>query len=155
MERIIEDILKEHNHFYFFYLSFIFGMDILVWIFGNTAYFGATKVIPILLLGYGYFFEYSLYVNFMYYYKKNYAVSVFSIISAVIIIIFNSLLIPRFGFYGAAISTAISYFSLFILGSIRVSKKMNIFVFKWTEQLIFQIMLIAPVLLKLFIEFNK
>jgi len=141
--------------FYFFYLSFIFGMDILVWIFGNTAYFGATKVIPILLLGYGYFFEYSLYVNFMYYYKKNYAVSVFSIISAVIIIIFNSLLIPRFGFYGAAISTAISYFSLFILGSIRVSKKMNIFVFKWTEQLIFQIMLIAPVLLKLFIEFNK
>ena len=43
MERIIEDILKEHNHFYFFYLSFIFGMDILVWIFGNTAYFGATK----------------------------------------------------------------------------------------------------------------
>lgn len=61
---------KNIEIFYFFYLGFIFGTDILIWIFGNDAYLGASNVIPILALGYGYFFMYSLYINFMYYYKK-------------------------------------------------------------------------------------
>lgn len=135
--------------YYFFYLTFIFGTDILIWIFGNEAYLGATKVIPILILGYGYFFIYSLYINFMYYYKKNYAVSMFSIMSAVIAVIANYLLIPRYGYFGAAIATTISYFSLFVFGSFNVSKKMNIFVFSWPEQIVIQVMLIVPVVLKI------
>jgi len=135
--------------YYFFYITFIFGTDILIWIFGNEAYYGAVKVIPILILGYGYFFIYSLYINFMYYHKKNYAVSMFSIMSAVIAVIANYLLIPRYGYFGAAIATTISYFSLFVFGSFNVSKKMNIFVFSWLEQIVIQVMLIVPVVLKI------
>jgi O-antigen/teichoic acid export membrane protein len=135
--------------YYVFYLTFIFGTDILIGIFGKEAYLGAVKVVPILILGYGYFFMYSLYINFMYYHKKNYAVSTFSLMSAGIAVLSNFLLIPRYGYFGAAIATTISYFSLFIFGSFNVSKKMGIFVFSWSEQLVIQMMLIIPVTIKI------
>lgn len=137
--------------FYFFYLCFIFGTDILMWIFGNESYFAAGQVIPILLLAYGYFYLYSLYVNFMYYYKKNFTVSIFSIISAAVAILSNLILIEPFGFIGAAIATLISYFVLFIMGALAVSLKLKIQVFNLKTIFLMQICLIIPVIIKLMI----
>lgn len=140
---------KNIGIFYCFYLGFIFGTDMLIWIFGNDAYLGATNVIPILVLGYGYFFMYSLYINFMYYYKRNASVSLFSMLSAGIAIITNVLLIEPYGYLGAAFATSISYFSLFILGLVNVTKKLKIEVFDKKEIIILQIMLLLPVIVKI------
>ncbi len=137
--------------FYFFYIGFIFGSDILVWIFGNSDYTAATMVIPLLVLGYGYFFLYSLYVSFMYYFKKNSKVSFFSIISAVVAVFLNFILIQPFGYMGAALATVLSYFTLFALGYFEVTYRLKIKVFNIKEILLLQGMLIIPVATKIVI----
>jgi O-antigen/teichoic acid export membrane protein len=135
--------------FYLLYIGFIFGSDILIGIFGNANYLGATKVIPILTLGYGYFFLYSLYINFMYFYKKNFTISSFSIFSAGIVIIANVILIRPFGYIGAALATAVSYFSLFLCAFFYVTKRLSISVFNFRTIFLLQGMLILPVIIKL------
>jgi|GEM_PF-1146333 len=137
--------------FYFFYIGFIFGTEILILIFGNEAYYGAVKVIPILILGYGYFFLYSLYINFMYFYKRNLTISLFSILSALIAIAANLILIRPLGYIGAALATLISYFSLFVLGCFNVTKRLNITVFNAKKIFFLQVMLILPVFIKMLI----
>jgi|LGOV01.1.fsa_nt_gb O-antigen/teichoic acid export membrane protein len=137
--------------FYLFYICFIFGSDVLIWIFGNEAYLGAANIIPILILGYGYFFLYSLYINFMYFYKKNFMISLFSMLSAVIAVIANLILIKPYGYIGAALATLISYFSLFVFGYINVTKRLNIVVLKVKTILILQMMLILPVIIKILV----
>lgn len=135
--------------FYFFYICFIFGTDILIWIFGNEEYLSAAKVIPILTLGYGYCFLYSNFSGFMYYYKKNMLMSVFSVISACVIICLNYILIPRFNYLGAAYSAMFSYVALFILGYWYVKRKLKIFVFNIKTIFLFQFCLICPVVIKI------
>lgn len=137
--------------FYLFYILFISGTDILIWIFGNTDYYGATKVIPILILAYGYFFLYSLYVNYLYYYKKNYAISLFSILSAVVALVANYFLITPLGYFGAAIATLLAYFSLFVFGYISVTKGLAIRIISTKKLVLVQVLMIVPVLVKIFI----
>lgn len=135
--------------FYFFYAGFIFGTDILIWIFGNEAYLGAAKVIPILTLGYGYCFLYSIFANFLYYYKKNILISLFSIISAVVVIILNIILIPMYGYLGAAFSTMFSYAMLFAMGYWYVARILKISVFSFKKICMVQLFLIFPVVIKI------
>jgi O-antigen/teichoic acid export membrane protein len=85
----------------------------------------------------------------MYYYKRNASVSLFSMLSAGIAIITNVLLIEPYGYLGAAFATSISYFSLFILGLVNVTKKLKIEVFDKKEIIILQIMLLLPVIVKI------
>lgn len=140
---------KNIGLFYVIYIGFVLFNDILIVIFGNAQYASAAGVIPIIVLGYGFFFIYSLLVNFFYYYKKNFVLSVFSMISAGIIIIFNAILIPLYGYYGAAWATVISYFALFAFSYLYIRKYLKIQAFTLKEGVILQIMIIAPVIIKL------
>jgi O-antigen/teichoic acid export membrane protein len=138
--------------FYIFYIAFIFFSEIFIWIFGNEEYSSAADVIPIIVLGYGYFFLYSLGVNYLYYYKKNIMISLFSMISAGIIIIFNTVLIPLYGYTGAAWATVIAYFTLFVFTFIYINLNFKINIISIKNMIIFQVMLFSPVLLRLFIS---
>ncbi|RLQ94816.1 lipopolysaccharide biosynthesis protein [Falsibacillus albus] len=137
--------------FYFFYITFIISTDLLIFIFGNKSYLGAVNVVPILILAYGYFFLYSLFINFMYYYKKNFKISLFSILSAGIAILSNWILVNPFGYIGAALATLVAYFSLFAFSFIYVTKKLNITVFSIKTIILLQLLLIFPVIIKIFI----
>lgn len=135
--------------FYLFYIAFIFGSDLLVLIFSNKEYQKALPVIPLLMLGYGYCFLYSIYSNFIYYYKKTSLISMFAVISAMAIIVMNYILIPRYSYFGAAYSAMISYALLFILGYWYVQKKLKIRVFEFKTICILQLSLIIPVIIKI------
>jgi O-antigen/teichoic acid export membrane protein len=135
--------------FYFFYLSFIFGNDVLIWIFGNKEYLASSKVIPVLALGYGYCFLYSIYSNFLYYYKKNKLMSIYAVISAFVIVGLDLFLIPLYGYFGAAYSAMLSYVALFILGYWYVKYRLKISVFSFKIISIFQVCLIFPVVFKI------
>lgn len=137
--------------FYFIYVVFIFSIDILIWIFGNKEYSKASMVIPILVLSYGILYLYSIVSNFMYYYKKNHVLSIYSIISAVVIVILNAISIPLYGYIGAATAICLAYFSLFIMGISYCKRKLHIVIFSSKMIIISIISLLIPVVIKLLI----
>lgn len=53
--------------------------------------------------------------NYFFYYKKTAKLSLFTLISCIVATLLNFLLIPKYGTLGAAYSTLLSYFVLFVL----------------------------------------
>jgi len=137
--------------FYVTYIVFIAAADLVIGIMGKGDYLAASSVIPIITLGYGYFFLFSLQVNFFYYHGKNIFVSVFSIASAALIFLFNALLIPKYGYYGAAVSTALAYFFQFLMSYIYINWKLKIKTIPLKIVLGYQALLLIPVAAKLFL----
>lgn len=137
--------------FYVMYVGFIFLNHILIKIFGNAQYYSAIKVIPILTIGYGFHFVYSIYANFLYYLKRNIVLSFLAVLSAIITVILNMILIPIFGYMGAAFSMVGSYFMLLILAYIYIRRKTTVILFTIRELLTLIFMLIIPVIIKLFL----
>ena len=130
------------------YVVFLLCIDILVNIFGNSEYARAKDIIPILTLGYGYFFLYSLIVNFYYYYSKNKLISMFSLVSAGIIFIVSWIMIPVFGYYGAAFASLISYVFLFYIAKIYLQYKMKIMIMSEKYWFLIQILYIAAAMIR-------
>ncbi len=75
-------------------------------------------------LAFSYFFWglYALMLGFLYYYKKNKVVIVFSVISAIICIGLNYFFISRYGVMGAAYANLVTYAVLFITLFITVNR---------------------------------
>ena len=58
---------------------------------------------------------YSISVDLEYYYKSTTIIAIYTVIAAVLNLLLNYILIPTYGSIGAAYSTAISYFVIFLL----------------------------------------
>lgn len=94
-------------------------------IFAPSEYWnGMNLIIPLSLANY-FIFLYMLPVGIEYYNKKTIFISIGTISAAVMNIILNIIFIKYFGYFGAAYSTLISYFCLFIFHWI-ISIKYNI-----------------------------
>jgi O-antigen/teichoic acid export membrane protein len=133
--------------FIIIFIVFLFLSDFLVLIFSDQDYQKAVNIVPILMIGYAYFFIYTLYVNFIYYNKKTHYISTFSIVSALIAILLNLILIKYLGYIGAAIATSGSYFSLYLMAKYYVEKKLYYRVLTKTEKFsIFSILWIATII---------
>ena len=139
--------------YFLMYYGFLIFLDIAIAILGSKEYKSATTIIPIITCGYGYFFLYSLIVNYFYYYKKNIVISIISIISALSIVVFNLVLIPMFGYTGAALATVISYVLMYYLGSIYLDKKLDIKVFSLKESILLQMAVVVPAILRVAIGY--
>lgn len=72
------------------------------------------KIVPVIALSYYFMFLYSFPVNYEFYCKKTRNIAVGTTISALINIGLNLLLIPRFSLVGAAFSSLVSHFFLFL-----------------------------------------
>jgi len=94
----------------------LFSKEILS-VFASANYSTAYIVVPIIILSYifgnGFWI---LIINPIAYVKKTIYLPVLTTITAVISIIFNILLIPKFGIFGAAFSLLLSYLILTIMG---------------------------------------
>ena len=79
-------------------------------------------------LAFSYFFWglYALMLGFLYYYKKNRVVIIFSVFSAVICIVLNYFFIHQYGLMGAAYANFITYSVLCITLFITVSRVCNL-----------------------------
>ena len=92
----------------------------LILLLAEKSYHTAFIIIPIVVIGYFFFFLYTLYIGYVFYQKKTFILSIITVASGLINISLNYLLIPRFGYVAAAYSTMISYFFLFILHYLNV-----------------------------------
>ena len=85
------------------------------YVLGGSEYWSGISVIPILVLGVYFTFMYQFPVNFEFFHKKTQIIAMGTLLAAVVNIILNTVFIPIWGMYGAAVATAISYVILFIL----------------------------------------
>lgn len=93
--------------------AYIFIAPELLKLLASEQYWSAIGVVPILIIGQYFVFLYSFPVNFEFYKRKTATVAKGTAGAAVINTVLNFLLIPKFSFYGAALSTMISYIGLF------------------------------------------
>ena len=98
----------------------------LMLIMGGRSYEEATAVVAPIMLGYGFKFVYTFYVNIEQYEKKTYFISVGTIVAAVINIVLNLIFIPRYGYAAAAYTTLAGYIILMLLHLIFCRKILKI-----------------------------
>lgn len=78
-------------------------------IFASDIYWGGTQLIPLFSIGFYFMFMYSFPVNYEFYNKKTKLIAVGTILSALINIFLNYIFIKKYGIYGAALATVISF----------------------------------------------
>lgn len=145
--------LKQNLLLYFsVYYGFLLLLNFAIRILGNSDYLDTAFVAPIITAGYGYFFLYSLSVNYYYYYKKNWIISFIALASAVVIGSLSYLLIPVWGYVGAALSTFLAYFLMYLVGNVYLKAKMGIKVFSIQQHLVLQGAVLIPAIIKVAIE---
>ena len=86
-------------------------------ILASKPYWEGIKIIPLIIAANYISFMYTFYVNIEHYYKKTMQISTLTIFAAVLNIILNYLLIPKFGYVAAALTTMISYLTILFLHS--------------------------------------
>lgn len=87
----------------------------LMLILGGKAYSSSVMLVPPVMLGYGFKFVYTFYVNLEQFEKKTYFISVGTIFAAAVNITLNLILIPRFGYAAAAYTTLAGYIIMMLL----------------------------------------
>lgn len=81
----------------------------------NENYLRANHVIVYLVLGFNFFFLYTIYGQYTAYFKKTYYNSIFTFIAVIVNVGLNYIFIPKYGYEASAVTTIISYFVLFLL----------------------------------------
>lgn len=86
----------------------------ICYIFSDSEYWSGMKVIPLLVIGIYFIFMYQFPVNFEFYNKKTKIIAGGTFSAAIVNIVLNTIFIPYWGMYGAALATAVSYGLLFV-----------------------------------------
>ncbi|HWA35259.1 MAG TPA: polysaccharide biosynthesis C-terminal domain-containing protein [Cyclobacteriaceae bacterium] len=108
------ELFAKVNHYFtilccFILLSVVVNMDILKYLLNDT-YWEGLGIVPILLIGYMFL---GIYYNMSVWFKltdKTYFGTIITTGGAVITIVLNYLLIPRFGYIGSSWATLLCYF---------------------------------------------
>ncbi len=111
----IQNIAEKYAKIIFFIalLIILFSKELII-IMADKKYLEALDIVPYIVLGYVIVFLYTLFGNYAFYNKKTGTISIFTLLAGVINIVLNYLLIPRYGYQIAAVTTIISYFFLFV-----------------------------------------
>lgn len=105
-------------------VAIIFVGPEVVKLLASKSYWEGISIIPPVVLTNYVIFAYTLYVNIEHYYKKTTYITINTIIAAVINLVLNYILIPKYGYTAAAYTTLISYFISFVLHA-RYAKKLE------------------------------
>lgn len=103
------------------YISFLIHVGIMmilpeiIKILLPDPYLDGIYIVPILVFSSLFLFSYALYVNLIYFYKKNSYISLNTFVTFLFNLLFNLFLIPSFGIFGSTVATLLSYILLFIL----------------------------------------
>ena len=114
-----EEIIHLYKKYVFFvtFLSIAFTLVVpdIVRILGGSQYEAGIPMVPLIAAGCFFLFLYSFAVNYETYKQKTTFIAVATISAAAINIGLNLWLIPLYGGMGAAVSTLVSYFALFVI----------------------------------------
>lgn len=128
-----QQIKKVSNIYFFAMLFIIIGILLvgpeIIFILGGQAYTNAKWALPPLLISCIYQVAYTMYVNVEFYLKKTGVVAGATLSAAVINLVLNVVLIPRYGFVAAAFTTLISYVALYIIHYVCLKKMKMTFIF--------------------------
>lgn len=102
----------------------------IIFILGGKSYMEAKWALPPLLISCMFQVAYTMYVNVEFYMKRTISVAIATGIAAIVNIILNFVLIPRFGFIAASFNTLFSYIVLYSAHYIYLHKIKMSFVFK-------------------------
>ncbi len=84
------------------------------YLFADREYWEGIDIIPILVCGVFFTFMYQFPVNFEFFHKKTRIISIGTVAAAIVNVLLNLLMIPKWGMYGATMATAISYGLLYL-----------------------------------------
>ena len=85
------------------------------YIMADNSYWRGINIIPILVFAVYFTFMYQFPVNFEFFHKKTKIIAVGTVGAGILNILLNACMIPKWGMYGAAIATALSYLALFFV----------------------------------------
>jgi len=134
----------------FGFLLILFGENILVFLADPKFYPGKSVIMPVVIgyIFYGMFIYYSIYVNYS---KKMILLAYSTLISGILNIILNSIFIPKYGYIGAAYTTTISYFTLFLLVWLMIKIKIDLIItplkYLWDNTLILLFLLTIEIII--------
>ena len=96
-------------------VMFILGSPDILRLFSPKDYWSGITLLPIIISGYYFVFLYTFPANYQFYIKQTKFIAVGTISAAVMNVLINWLLIPRYGMYAAAFSTLCAYIILFFM----------------------------------------
>ena len=100
---------------------FLFAGEVGI-ILADEKFHPGLRVVPIVVIGYVFFGMYSIYSGYIFYEKKTSYLSVVVFPAGILNIALNALFIPRYGYIAAAYTTVVSYFVMFLLAWITVTR---------------------------------
>jgi O-antigen/teichoic acid export membrane protein len=114
-QNTIKDTIKNYGKIIFILSLFIiiFAEEAVV-LFIDKQYHSSANLIPIIVIGYFLLFLYTLYANYSFYFKKTSSIAIITVLASLLNIILNYVFIPKFGLIASAITTLISFFTLFL-----------------------------------------
>lgn len=112
----------------------------LILIFTPERYHSAIRIVPYIIFAYFLSGFYYIFSSPLFYYKKTGLIPIITIGAAIISVVSNLILVPKYGIYGAGISAIISFFTLSFL-SYLLSYKFIKFKFNVKYPIIFSIFL--------------
>ena len=81
----------------------------------GPAFHGAAQVVPWLAMGYAVHGMYTMVVDYIFYQRKTYLLSLVAVLTVIVSVVFNMVLIPLNGAVGAAQAVFFTFFSRFLL----------------------------------------
>ncbi|MBQ7473705.1 MAG: flippase [Oscillospiraceae bacterium] len=113
-----ENIRKASYYYILLFYAIVFGVFLLgpeiVFVLGGKKYTQAIYVLPPVVMGAAFQFLYNLYVALEQFAKKTVGMALATVAAAIINIVLNWLLIPRYGYIAAAYTTLVGYACLLI-----------------------------------------
>lgn len=120
----------------------------LLWILGGTQYSGSKSMVVPLLTSVILQFAYCLYVNVEQYSRKTWAIALGTTIAAIINVLLNYILLPKYGYWIASYTTLAGYVVLFFVHYIfvRIIGYKNLYNDKFVFLMIFAAVLEQPLI---------
>ena len=87
----------------------------VAYLMADSTYWSGMQIMPVLVISVYFIFMYQFAVNFEYFHKKTKEIALGTIIAGLVNIGLNTLWIPMWGMYGAALATTLAYVILFMM----------------------------------------
>jgi len=111
------------------YILILFVSPEIIKIMADKRYSDGLVIVPYIFMAYYFNLMYSFEVNVEFYTRKTHLISIGTILGAVINVVLNIVLIPKYGYVIAAVTTVISNFFLFVFHFIIVNYLLRIRIF--------------------------
>ena len=111
------------------YILILFVSPEIIKVMADKRYWDGLVIVPYIFMAYYFNLMYSFEVNVEFYTRKTHLISIGTILGAVINVVLNIVLIPKYGYVIAAVTTVISNFFMFVFHFIIVNYLLRIRIF--------------------------